>query len=45
MKNIGSWEIIAYDLDGNRIPLSKVITRGLAQQVDDWITELESEEE
>lgn len=45
MKKIDSWKLIAYDVDGNEIILSAIIGDWLAQEIDDWITELESEEE
>lgn len=44
MKKIDSWKLIAYDMEGNEIILSNIIGNWLAQEIDDWITELEEEE-
>ena len=45
MKKIDSWKLIAYDVEGNEIILSDIIGNWLAQEIDDWITDLEMESE
>ena len=45
MKKIIGWKLIGWDEDGNMANLGNKISNWLAQQIDDWITELESEEE
>lgn len=45
MKKIASWKLVAYDVEGNEIILNDIIGNWLAQEIDDKITEFESEEE
>ena len=42
---IVAWELIGWDENGETVNLGKIIGNWLAQEIDDWITELESEEE
>lgn len=44
MRKIVSWKLIGYDEDGNEIRLNDIISNWLAQEIDDWMTELGDEE-
>ena len=44
MKEIVSWKLIAYDIDGNEINLNDKIGNWLSQEIDDRITDLTLEE-